>query len=165
MSDVKEVKEIKLSAAVTEMAARVRPLLTMGDAGNLTAKDGFLAASCEGTDVTPEMVSKVNDHLTTLVSATYLAVGEEAREEFKKADHADKVTADIVLNKGLSVGVVFPYSKEVPNMDKDNPGFRTVYGSGIAKLHMAATSPTKGDFKKVRVLMSRLITEDVEAKK
>lgn len=160
-----DVKEIKLSAAVTEMAARVRPLLSMGEAGAVSAKDGFLAASCEGTDVTPEMVSKVNDHLTTLVSATYLAVGEEAREAFKQPNRPEKVSADIVLNKGLSVGVVFPYSKEVPNMDKDNPGFRTVYGSGIAKLHMGATSPTKGDFKKTRILISRLITADVEAAK
>ena len=155
-----DTKEIKLSAAVTEMAARVRPLLSMGDAGVVTAADGFLAASCEGTDVTPEMVSKVNDHMTTLVSATYLAVGQEAVEVFKTEGRPEKVTADIVLNKGMSVGVAIPFSKEVPNMDKDNPGFKTVYGSGIAKLHFAGTA-NKGDFKKTRTLIAGLVTESV----
>lgn len=152
-----DVKEVKLNAAVVAMASRIKPHLTLGDTGTFKADKEVLAASCEGTDVTPEMVALVNDHITTLVSAGTLAVGELAEQAFAgKENRPERLTGEMVLNKGLSLGVSIAFSKEVPNMDRGNPGFKTVYGATSAKLTFVGTK-NRGDFKHVRAHIAKNI--------
>lgn len=145
--------EFKINASTIAMAAKIKPLLTLGDTNGeiqtIKVDDGLLAATMEGTELTPEGMASYNRHLEEVVNAVSMVAGEMSVEAFKASKDVKKTQTQAKLIPGMSVDVAIQKEKQVPNMDRENPGTKTVYGSTVARVTLVATA-NKGLHKKVR---------------
>lgn len=152
MSELNPV-DFKISKATIEMAAAIKPLITLGDLANgvqsATGNRELLAKTFEGTDLTEEGMVNYFNHLETVTNAVTLAAGQLATESFAGTKTTEKFQLNAKLIPGVALDTVVSRERTVPNMDRENPGTKTVYGSTVTRLNWTATA-NKGEHKKVR---------------
>lgn len=152
MSEVKQ--------AVQDLAAKIKPMLTLADNGVVLAQADLYEKSLpEG--ITADQIKAIQQHNTVLVAASALAVGEIAVDAFKADKELQRVTSEFsAVGDKISTAVI--RSREYPagGIPKEgevrDPNAKIVKFGVIEAAYEVSSNGNKGDLKKVRTHISAL---------
>lgn len=139
-----------ISENILTLAEQIKSKMTVGEAGVIEVPKDMFEQTLEGTDLTMDMVKKVQSHTADVVSATGKALGDKGLEVFKKDGKVEQVSVQYPVHKD-SVAGVFARTRSVPD---GNGGMQDKHGVLSMNYKVSGAAGSKGSLKKVREHLS-----------
>lgn len=153
-TEVKEVKEIKLKPAVTELAARIKKEIKIDPKSGIGTIDKDFYATTLPDGITVPLIEKLQDHNTIFAAAGALAFGEASETILKK--NKDLPSTELEISTVHKDGFELKYdrSRSVPSRNADGTtGTRIAHGL-LRMGYRTYGAESVGELKKVKSILS-----------
>lgn len=133
----------------------IKGQVTMGDNGVLNPSDEWLDKALEGSDVTRDMIEKVQTKRDEIIAGAGLAVGEIGVAEFKKNKDLNQVSSELKFGKD-TIGAVLHRTRNLPDGDG---GMKEKKGVLSMSYKANGQIGSKGQLKKVKQTIAEMAAD------